>query len=353
MSELRQIEAKIYNEGRIEELLEELGCWGISIEQGGRLYTSGLPDGENSRSVQVKNNESLSSSIRSRGINGSIFDIISYIIYEAETEDEILSTLNKSKYWICDKLNYPEFIDDFYKETSDKVEELPKFNKWLSKFNKQNTKSEIKNNVIITELFDKENIVPSYDWYIKGLNIATQKYFQVSIDVATERIIFPVHNKYGELISIKGRYCGNNKTIEDKYKYLYLSPCNKSIELFNLHRALPHIKRLKEVVIVEGGKTTMYLTQWKYPNSVSIEGDSLSPTQVKLLKELGIDIKYIFAFDKDKDAEYVRKEASKLTGRMKYGIVDVENLLKEKNSPTDQGKDVWEHLYNNNLYKIQ
>lgn len=353
MSELRQIETKIYNEERIEELLEELGCWSISTEQNGKLFTAGLPDGDNSRSVQVKNNEYLSSSIRSRGITGSIFDIVSYIIYEAETQEQLLSCLNKSKYWLCNKLNYPEFIDDFYKETSDNTNSLPTYNKWLSKFKKKNTKSESKNDAIETDLFNKENIVPYYKWYIEGLNILTQKYFQVSIDVTTERIIFPVHNKDGELIGVKGRYFGSKQEVEDKYKYIYLMPCNKSIELFNLHRALPHIKRLKEVIILEGAKTTMYLTQWKYPNCVSIEGDALSPEQVKLLKELGIDIKYIFAFDKDKDIEYVKKEAAKLSGRMKYGIMDVKGLLKDKDSPTDRGKEVWDNLYNNHTYKIK
>ena len=51
----------------------------------------------------------------------------------------------------------------------------------------------------------------------------------------------------------------------------------------------------------------MFLTQWNYPNVVSIEGDSLSPMQIKLLKDLGLDIKYIFAYDKDKNAEYVKR----------------------------------------------
>jgi len=48
----------------------------------------------------------------------------------------------------------------------------------------------------------------------------------------------------------------------------------------------------------------------------------------------------------------VKKEASKLTGRMKYGIIDVENNLEHKDSPTDKGKEVWDDLYKNNIYKI-
>jgi len=352
MSELRQIESKIYNEDRIEELLEYLDCWDIMTEQYGILYVAGLPDGDNSRSVQIKNTESLSVNIRSKGITGSIFDLVSYIIFGSETEQEMKDTLSKSKFWICNKLNYPEFIDEFYRVTSDTQEPVKNYNEWLKKASTKINKSNTLNVVLSDKYINEYEIIPYYKWFKEGLSITTQKYFQIGIDVNTERITFPVHNKNGELIGIKGRYCGKNKEIEDKYKYLYLIPCNKSLELFNLHRALPHIQRLKEVIVVEGGKTTMFLKQWNYPNAVSIEGDSLSPPQIKLLKELGLDIKYIFAFDKDKDAEYVKKEASKLTGRMKYGIIDIENNLEHKDSPTDKGKEVWDSLYKNNIYKI-
>jgi len=143
MSELRQIESKIYNEDRIEELLEYLDCWDIMTEQYGILYVAGLPDGDNSRSVQIKNTESLSVNIRSKGITGSIFDLVSYIIFGSETEQEMKDTLSKSKFWICNKLNYPEFIDEFYRVTSDTQEPVKNYNEWLkkasTKINKSNT----------------------------------------------------------------------------------------------------------------------------------------------------------------------------------------------------------------------
>lgn len=352
MSELQQIKSKIFNDNRIEELLELLGCWGIDTEQNGKLYVAGLPDGENKRSVQIKNNESLSSSIRSRGINGSIYDVVSYIVYNAETIEERTNCLSKSKFWICNKLGYMEFIDEFYKVTNNTGNEMPKYNTWLKKIGKKQNNTYTENEIISPDVMKHYGVIPYYKWLQEGLSIRTQKYFQIGIDVQSERITFPIHNKNGELIGVKGRYCGNNKEIEDKYKYLYLVPCNKSIEFFNFHRALPYIRAKKEVIIVEGGKTTMYLYQWSYPNSISIEGDSLSDMQVRLLKGLGLDIKYIFAFDKDKDTNHVKTEASKLKGRMIFGIIDVENKLEDKDSPTDKGKDVWDYLYSNNLYKI-
>lgn len=351
MDELQQIKLRVYQEDKIEEVLELLGCWNIDTEQHGLLYVAGLPDGDNPRSVQIKNNESLTCNIRSKGITGSIYDLIGYLIFDANTDEERKSSLHKSKHWLCEKLHYYEYIDDFYKETSDFELVNPNINNWLNKF-KSKKKTSVTNIVRHNEVLDEFEIIPYKKWYDEGLKIYTQKYFGVGIDVRSERITFPIHNKDGELIGVKGRYCGLNKEIEDLYKYLYIVPCNKSIELYNFHRALPHIKRLKEVIIFEGAKSTWFATQWGFPNCVSIEGDKLSDEQIKLLKSLGLDIRFVFAYDKDKDKEFVKDEVSRLTGRMRYGILDTSNLLVDKDSPIDKGIDVWKHLYKLNKYRI-
>jgi DNA primase len=351
LSELQEIKKRIFEEEKIEHVLELLDCWHVDTEQGGKLYVAGLPDGDNERSVQVKNTESLISHIRTKGVSGDIFDIISYIIYEADTEEKRKETLSKSKFWLCQKLNYQEYIDEFYKETSDKVEEKPKYNKWLSNLCcKKKTITE--NKVIPKKELERYGIIPYKKWLDEGLNIRTQKKFQIGIDVKTERITFPVHNYLGDPIGVKARYIGNDQTIKDKYKYLYLIPCNKSIEFFNFHRALSYIQSQKEVIVVEGAKTVMFLHQWGFRNVISIEGDSLSDDQIKLLKGLGIDVKFIFAWDKDKDAEFVYNEINKLKGRLRYSIYDKDNLLSDKDSPCDKGKETWNNLYENYQYKI-
>jgi DNA primase len=351
LSELHEIKKRIHTEEKIEHVLELLECWGIETEQAGKLFVAGLPDGNNSRSVQVKNTESLISNIRSRGVKGDIFDIISFIIYEADTEEKRKDALPKSKFWLCQKLNYQEFIDEFYKETSDKVEEKPKYNKWLNKLGSKK-RIDVQNKVISQNELDRYGVIPYKNWLDEGLSIRTQKYFQVGIDVKSERITFPVHNRSGELIGVKARYCGRDKKIEDQYKYLYLIPCNKSIEFFNFHRALPYIESQREVIIVEGAKTCMYLHQWGFKNVISIEGDILTDEQISLLKGLGIEIKYIFVWDKDKDVQFVYNEVHKLKGRMRYSIYDKDDLLCEKDSPSDRGKEIWMKLYNEYQYKI-
>lgn len=352
MSDLQQIKKRIYDEEKIEFILEELDCWGIHDEQNGRLIVAGLPEGDNERSVQIKNNENLNAAIRSKGISGDIFNIVSFVKYEASSEQEMKQFLTKSKYWICNKLGYFEYIDEFYKVTSNN-DIKPEYNHWLKKIHNKTTNQLETNIERPIKILDYFGTIPYQRWVEKGLSITTQKYFQIGIDVDSERITFPVFNKFGKLIGVKGRYCGNNKIKQDKYKYLYIIPCNKSIEFFNLNRALPYIKEKKEVIVVEGAKTVMYLYQWGFKNAISIEGDVLTEAQVRILKSLGLDIKIMFVWDKDKSIKFIKEQSEKLQGRLKYSIFDKNNLLKEKDSPTDQGKKVWNKLYNENKYKLK
>src|SRR5690606_14183231 len=112
---------------------------------------------------------------------------------------------------------------------------------------------------------------------------------------------------HGQLIGVKGRYIGKNQNIQDRQKYLYLEKCNKSLELFNFHRAKHFADHLRELIIVEGAKSVKFLHQWGVYNAVSLEGDTLSDIQVELLKSLPMDTNYVIAMDKDKSAKEVQE----------------------------------------------
>jgi DNA primase len=131
----------------------------------------------------------------------------------------------------------------------------------------------------------------------------------------------------------------------DNAKYLYIYACDKSLELYNLDRALPYIKEKNEVIVVEGAKTVWLLAQWGCRNVVSIEGSSLTPVQAMLLKELDVDI--VFAFDKDVEMENIMKVTRQIKSRLLTVIYDKDNLLGPKDSPTDKGRYVWTWLYRN------
>ena len=350
---LKELKERIYNEEKVVKILEELGCDCIDTEQHGTLLTARPPNSKNKRAVQVRLTPTLPSYIRNRGISGDIFSVVGYFLYDCTDFEQVKSNLRHIVQWILNILEY----DDFEFVFSDEDAPKPKtdWNWWLRPIQKQRIKeiefveNEIKHESILNQYI----WYPWFGWIEAGLDWETQMIFNIGFDVQSERVIFPIHNKDGHLIGIKGRYVGKNKEIEEEYKYIYLVPCNKSLELFNIHRALPHIKEKREVIIVEGAKTVMYLWQWGFKNSVSIEGDHLSPVQVKLLRDLGIDVELVFAWDKDKDKKFIVDQIKQIKNRNKFVIYDKNGILTdEKASPVDEGKEKWLELYNNHKYKI-
>lgn len=353
MTDLQLLKKRIFDDERIEELLDLLKCGSISTEQNGGLFVASLPDGENTRSVQVRNNEDLTSNIRSRGVSGDIFHIVSYIKYDAEKKEDFDKNLPRSKYWICKQLGYLEFVDDFYKETMFETAPKPQYNSWLRKAVQKDPVEFAENKILKESILERYKKIPFFGWLEEGICYRTQQEFGVGIDIQSDRVVFPVHDRYGNLIGVKGRYCGVDEEIEARYKYIYLVPCNKSVEFYNLHRALPYIREKKEVIVLEGAKSVMLLSTWGYKNAISIEGDSMTDAQINILKSLGLDVKLVFAWDKDKSLEYVKGEVQRVHGRQRYAIADINNLLSGTDSPIDRGRDVWETLYKENSYRIR
>jgi DNA primase len=349
-NDLPEIKERIYEEGVIGYLLEELECQHVTPIRNDR-YEAQLPErfnAPNKRAVQIKNNPSLTGAIRNWGVNGDIFSIAAFILYEAEEWEQVLQHLYQVKAWVCNTLGWDEYLsgrDDFEEEV-EKVDPLA----FLRPIQKQRKQRQRKDN-----LTKKENRVidesvlnwyfPHAHWafYKDGILPSTQEFFGVMFDRESERVIYPVHNKDGELIGVKGRYVGKDKSILDRIKYLYLHRCDKSIELWNLHRALPFIKEKGEVIVYESAKSCMIAWQWGVKNTVSIEGNELTPVQIMLLKQLDVDI--VFAFDKDMTEEFIKKFTKQIKSRICQAIIDTLDLLDAKDAPVDKGFDVWEKLY--------
>ncbi|WJJ55327.1 hypothetical protein QB910_000083 [Dabrowskivirus KKP3916] len=353
--DLKELKQKIYDDEEIETLLSALGCEHISKEQHGDLITAQLPSkfaSSNRRSVQVKNTPSLISNIRTEGITGDIYSIVGYILYDCRTFDDLVDNLVDVKNWICEALGYTELLRPSMRQKETKRQREKKdWNSWLKNLRKKrgaDTSNMTENEVIDEKVLDDYKLYPVELWIKEGITARTQLTFQVGFDIWSERIVFPVHNSKGELIGVKGRYIGLDQYIQDHQKYIYLHKCNKSLELFNYHRALPYIHFHKCVYVVEGAKTVMKAWSNGIRNMVSMEGDQLSPAQVQLLKDLGIDVEYIFAFDKDKDEKYVKEQIDKFTPIHKVSyLMDDDNIFEGKQSPLDLGVEAWYSLLNN------
>jgi DNA primase len=93
------------------------------------------------------------------------------------------------------------------------------------------------------------------------------------------RIVIPIHNGVGELVAYAGRAIDDS---EPKYKFP--PGFHKSLELYNLHRAVK-TEDSGRVIVVEGFFDALNLHQAGYRGVVALMGCELSAAQERLLTE--------------------------------------------------------------------
>lgn len=358
-SDLNDIKNRIYDEELIVQILEELECQSISMEQNGNLIVAQLPylyQSKNKRAIQIKNRESLTSYIRNKGISGDIFSVIGFILFDCQDFEDVKQNLYEIKAWLCNLFDWQEYMDEITGVAPKKIKK--DYNSWLKPFlSKRKERQrfisnlERRNKPIDKNILNRYILKPHYEFYKDGINCKTQKEFEIGFCMESQRVIYPIYDNLGEqIVGIKGRYVGKNKEVAEHKKYLYLIPCDKSILLFNLHRAKPFIEEKKEVLVFESAKSCMLAYQYGYKNAVSLEGNEMSNVQAFILKSLNATI--VFCFDKDMDLEFVEKQARLIRNRVCYTILDKENQLADKDSPIDKGLSIWEFLYKNHKLKL-
>ncbi|BAO04762.1 uncharacterized protein CBO05P1_043 [Clostridium botulinum B str. Osaka05] len=351
-NDLKLIKQRIYKENKIGYLLEQLGCNYIKTEQNGLLITAGLPDGFNSknkRTVQVKNNESLTSYIRSFDIKGDIYNIVAFV-----KDYQLPQDIGYVKNIICDLLGYE-------KNNNYVVEEKKDWLSFLHKIKKNRYKDieiECKENILPEITLEQYINQPVYEWYLEGLNLKTQKEFEVGLDFTygEEKIIFPMRNEKGDLVSVKARIFKKYERYYEGKKYFYLYPYDRRIHLYNHYKAKKYAREKGFLYVYEGAKTVMFSWQYGIKNCVSTEGNEVTERQIKQLCNLSNKI--VFIFDKDIDLDFYKEKILKeykhlLLNKVCYCVIDRDNLLGEKeyinnetdevlinkSSPTDKGKE--------------
>ena len=130
------------------------------------------------------------------------------------------------------------------------------------------------------------------------------------------RIVFPIRNKIGQLVSFAGR----DITGESKAKYINgkeTTLYSKSNILFGIDKAISSIREWGRVILVEGYFDVVALHQAEISESVATCGTALTPNHVKLFSKL--TDKALCFFDSD-DAG--RRAASKALPILAKGNVD-------------------------------
>lgn len=222
----------------------------------------------------------------------------------------------------------------------------------------------------------------NYLWLNEGISLETIKKYQIMFDNRNKEIIIPHYDQNHRLVGVRSRLL-NPEAIEQQGKYrptycggaLLNHPTSQV--LYGLDKNLEEIKFTKKAILFEGEKSVLkldsQLSDSKYNISLAVCGSSISDTQLKILKELGVE-EIVIAFDKEfmkpengtllqiKNMEYIKKYDEYLEKRRrilnKVGrffnvkfIMDSQDkpLLEFKQSPIDAGIDIFMYLCQNSV----
>ena len=184
-------------------------------------------------------------------------------------------------------------------------------------------------------------------WGQEGISRASMDKFQVYYDSFSDRLVYPIRNPDGKIVNIGGRTLDPAWKEKQLRKYTYFFPWGELKTLYGLAENIDSIKKQREIILFEGCKSVLLADTYGVHNTGAILTSHLNPNQMKLL--VGLGCRVVFALDKDVS---IREDHNikrlKQFVNVEY-IWDKENLLDDKDSPVDKGKEVWEKLYEGRL----
>jgi DNA primase len=150
------------------------------------------------------------------------------------------------------------------------------------------------------------------------------------------RVVIPIQNVDGEIVAYAGRWPGDPPDAETP-KYKLPAGFRKSMELFNLHRAL-QADPSTPLVIVEGFFDCIHLWQSGVERVVALMGSQMSPDQQGLIvQHVHPNDRIILMLDEDEAGRKGRADALQRLALIAF--VKLFCFVKESDQPTDLSGD--------------
>lgn len=336
--DIRELKEEILNRELISDILHEIGCH--HVQDRGEYFSCANKDGDNPRAIVVYKNEYIGCTNYTRQIikNGRSADIFDLVAYNEDC------SFAEAMKFVCNLAGI-----DFYGEPAELPESLQiiKLLKGMSIGSEEDDDSPVKpiSEKILSYYLPYGNKMFEDD----NISLEVQQEFEVGFDPASGYITIPIRDSLGTLCGVKGRYFGEPD--ERHTKYTYLEKTNKSRILYGHWQNREYIKNSKTLYVLESEKAVQQLATMGCRNSVSTGGKTISKSQIELITRTGCTP--ILALDKDVDKEELKGIANMfMDGVSVYAIIDKDNILDEKESPSDNPTK-WIQLIKNNIYKIK
>lgn len=329
----------IYENDKIEYILNEIGCHSIVYHSNKEFYSCGNYNGDNKGAINVKDNEYLSvvNWTREKDFDDNS-DIITLVQYNKNMD-------------FCEAIKYLHKILGL-KFTWEKKKEETKFNP-LAVFEKIKRKRNAVNvddiHLLDNKLIDDYIPLLHIDWIREGITERTRKKFGLAYSYKYKRVVIPMrHWKSGRLLGVNMRTTVPNYDEFGIRKY-YLTPSyQKNLNLYGLYENKKSIKEAGYVVVYEAEKSVLKRDSLNDPTGVALSGHSMSDEQVRIL--IGLNTEVVIALDKDIDINEVRHMCEKFYRiRPVSYIYDKWDLLDKKDSPVDKGNKIFEFLFKHRI----
>ena len=273
--------------------------------------------------------------------------------------------------WICSKLSINTFTEGSFGDTSIdtvRIEDWQYINFLKGKQNKQSKKHEFE--ILDEKILNMFQKFHPLSWVEEdGITHEVMNVFEIKYCAIYERIVIPHRDQYSNLIGIRGRAFTDDAMMFAKYsplltgnitgKTCYAHDLGKN--LYGLHLNKEYIKRTRKILLVEAEKSVMQCASFfglENNFALAVCGSNLTKRQIELILELK-PLEVIVALDKEFEEldseEYnawqdkiLKKFVKPLSPYVKVSvIVDRDNLLGLKDSPTDRGVETFLKLMEN------
>ena len=219
--------------------------------------------------------------------------------------------------------------------------------KKIAKINEVEESKSVDRKILDTSYMDRFKVIDGepHEWIEEGILPEVMKEFDIRIDSASNRIVYPVYDNDDHLIGAKGRTRFKAYKTLGIMKYMNYEKVGTTDYFQGMHENREAIKETKSVIILEGIKSVMKLYGWGYRNAVAAETSHLNKAQVEILIRMGLrDV--TIAFDSDVNIDSILDSVAELRRFCNvYYIKDKSVDPSEKASPCDFGKERWDQLY--------
>lgn len=332
-----ELKEYIYNEHKIEYVLEEIGCHSIVYHPNKDFYSCGNYNGDNKGAINVRNNEYLGVTNWTRekefGDNSDIITLVQY--------NKSLSLIEAIKY-LHKILDLPFEFKKKEDKPKKKFDPLGVFKKTLRSGRRAVNVDDI--HVLDDKLLDDFVPMLHIDWFHEGIMPWTREKFKLAYSYRHKRVIIPLRYwATGELLGFNQRTTVENWEEFNIKKYFITPTYPKALNLYGLYENYDSIQKAGYVVVAESEKSVLKRDSLGDGTVVALSGKSISDEQVRIL--MGLNVEIIIGLDKDVDISEVRHLCEKFKNVRKVSYIhDFMGILGDKDAPMDANNNDYRFL---------